>query len=95
MSLIITFVVLTALFFAVVIGFGLKAQLRKNSMGNTALLGLKGNALDDFSSGAKGQVKVFGEIWNAVSDEDISAGDEIIVEQMKEFLLKVRKHSGF
>lgn len=95
MSLIITFVVLTALFFAVVIGFGLKAQLRKTSMGNTALLGLKGNALDDFSSGAKGQVKVFGEIWNAVSDEDISAGDEIIVEQVKEFLLKVRKHSGF
>ncbi len=94
MNLIITFVILTALFFAAIGGIGLRAQFKKKATGQSALLGLKGNALDNFSSGAKGQVRVFGEIWSAVSEDNISVGDEIIVEQVNEFLLKVRKYTG-
>lgn len=92
MNLIIAFVIITALFFLIVIVFGIKAQTRRAVTGDIALIGLRGNAITDISPGHKGQVKVSGEIWSAVSDEEIKEGDEIVVQSVQNFVLKVRKY---
>ena len=91
MSLIISVIIITAAFFAALVGFGVKAQLKKTATGNNALLNTKGIALSDFSPGTKGQVRVFGEIWAAVSDEPIKKEDTVEVIEIVHFVLTVRK----
>lgn len=91
MNLILAFVLLTALFFLVIIVFGIKAQTRRVATGDIALIGLRGVAISDISPSQKGQVKVMGEIWSAISDEEINEGDEIVVQNVQGFILKVRK----
>jgi len=91
MNLIIAFVILTALFFLVIIVFGIKAQTRKVATGDLALIGVHGVAISEISPSQKGQVKVMGEIWSATSDEEIKEGEEIVVQNVQGFVLKVRK----
>jgi membrane-bound serine protease (ClpP class) len=90
LSIIITSAVLTALFFLVVIGLGLKAQKKAVSSGTEPLLHQTAVALNDFING-KGKVKVSGETWNAVSEDSISKGDEVEVLDIQKLVLKVRK----
>ncbi len=92
MNLIITVVIITTLLFLVLIVFGIKAQTRRAVTGDLALIGLRGTAMTDISPMQKGQVKVSGEIWNAVSDEEIKEGEEIVVQNVQNFVLKVRKY---
>lgn len=44
----------------------------------------------------EGQVFVNGELWQAVSDDDLFAGDKTVVQDVKGLTLKVKslKHSG-
>ncbi|MBI5325056.1 MAG: NfeD family protein [Ignavibacteriae bacterium] len=91
MDAIITGTVLTALFFIFIVALGLKAQKRKKTLGNDALLGMKGIALADISSSSRGNVRVLGEIWKAASDDTIRQGDEIIIVAVDALLLKVKK----
>jgi len=44
----------------------------------------------DFEKG-KGKVFIKGEIWNAVSEDDIKKDDTVIVEQVKGLTLYVKK----
>lgn len=90
MSLIITIVILTTLFFVFIAALGLKAQTRKGASGKEAMIGEGGIALSNFSSSEKGKVKVHGEIWAAVSGENISEGQEIIVQAVKYMVLSVK-----
>jgi membrane-bound serine protease (ClpP class) len=89
-SIIATMVLTTVLFFLVVGRLGLKAQKRKKMTGYEELIGEEGVAMVDFEKG-KGKVFIKGEIWNAVSEDDIKKDDTVIVEQVKGLTLYVRK----
>jgi len=89
-SVIATMVLTTVFFFLVVGRLGLKAQKRKKMTGYEELIGEEGTALTDFEKG-KGKVFIKGEIWNAVSEDDIKKDDTVIVEQVKGLTLYVRK----
>jgi membrane-bound serine protease (ClpP class) len=69
-SVIATMVLATVLFFLVAGRLGLKAQKRKKMTGYEELIGEEGIAMVDFEKG-KGKVFIKGEIWNAVSEDDI------------------------
>ncbi len=90
LSVIATMVGLTVAFFLFAGRLGLKAQRRKKMLGAEELVGEQGEAFTHFVNG-KGKVFVHGEIWNAISDEDIKRGDMVVVEEVRGLLLKVRK----
>jgi membrane-bound serine protease (ClpP class) len=88
--LIIGTTTVTALFFLLVAGAGLKAQKRKPVTGLEAMTGLKGIALDALEP--VGRVRVQGEIWNATSIEgNINKGERVRVNAIKKFVLFVEK----
>jgi Nodulation efficiency protein NfeD len=89
-SVIATMVLTTVFFFLVAGRLGLKAQKRKKMTGYEELIGEEGTALTDFEKG-KGKVFIKGEIWNAVSEDNIKKNDTVIVEQVKGLTLYVRK----
>jgi membrane-bound serine protease (ClpP class) len=89
LKVILPAVFLTALFFGLTIYLVLKAYRRKPATGVEELIGLEGEARSDILK--KGQVFVHGELWKAWSDEPISKGDTITVEEVKNLKLKVRK----
>jgi membrane-bound serine protease (ClpP class) len=89
-SVIATMVLTTVFFFLVAGRLGLKAQKRKKMTGYEELIGEEGTALTNFEKG-KGKVFIKGEIWNAVSEDDIRKDDTVVVEQVKGLTLYVRK----
>lgn len=89
LTVILPAVFLTALFFGLTIYLVLKAYRRKPATGVEELIGLEGEARSDIHK--KGQVFVHGELWKAWSDELVSKGDTITVEEIKNLKLKVRK----
>jgi len=89
-SIIATTVLTTVFFFLVAGRLGLKAQKRKKMTGYEELIGEEGTAMTDFEKG-KGKVFIKGEIWNAVSEDNIKKDDTVIVEQVKGLTLYVRK----
>ncbi len=95
LTVIITAVALTVLFFIFAIGMALKAQRRKPTTGKEALVGERGIALTKFkpaSNGwATGQVRVHGEIWKAISQDAINPNEEIVVKGVEGLTLKVEK----
>ncbi len=83
-------VVITILFFSIVIGLGIKAQKRKPATGAEGIIGEIGKAISDLDP--NGLVRVHGEIWDAESfDSKIETGNKIIVEQVNNLKLKVKK----
>lgn len=90
LSLIITGSVITALFFLIVITFGLKAQMRRSESGSEAMTGLTGIAMTDINPSQKGKVMAFGEIWTAESDYTIKKDDEVIIKNTKSLTVKVK-----
>jgi membrane-bound serine protease (ClpP class) len=89
-SIIATMVLTTVFFFLVAGRLGLKAQKRKKMTGYEELIGEEGVAMVDFERG-KGKVFIKGEIWNAVSEDEIKKDDAVIVEQVKGLTLYVKK----
>ena len=89
LTVILPAVFLTALFFGLTIYLVLKAHRRKPATGVEELIGLEGEARSNIHK--KGQVFVHGELWKAWSDEPVSEGDTITVEEVKNLKLKVRK----
>ena len=89
-SVIATMVLTTFFFFLVAGRLGLKAQKRKKMTGYEELIGEEGVAMMDFEKG-KGKVFIKGEIWNAVSEDDIKKDDTVIVEQVKGLTLYVKR----
>lgn len=89
-SVIIPVTIVTALFFALLLRLAYKAYKRKPVTGVEELIGLKGIAKTDIDK-HKGMVMVHGELWQAISDEEIKKDQEIIVEQVQGLTLKVRK----
>jgi membrane-bound serine protease (ClpP class) len=86
-SVMIPAVIITSLFFIVVIWIALKAQLRPQETGAEGMIGREGVAVDDVHD--SGKVILEGEYWDATSDLPIKAGDKIRVVGLENLKLKV------
>ncbi len=89
LSVILPAVLITALFFTLTVGLAIKAYRRKPVTGIEELKGMEGTAKTDIFK--DGMVFIHGEIWSASSDEQIKAGDKIVVESVEGLKLKVKK----
>ncbi len=78
LSVIITSVAVTALFFLFVIGLGIKAQRAKPITGIEGMIGSIGESIETLDP--DGRVRVHGELWNAQSQSGvINKGEKIRV----------------
>lgn len=93
LRLILATTVVTTLFFAFVVGAGLRAQRLRVATGIEGLLGEPVVAKTDITPA--GRVLAEGELWNAenVGDEPIQAGERAVVVAVDGFTLKVRKET--
>jgi membrane-bound serine protease (ClpP class) len=88
-GVIIPAVLCTALFFLFAIGIGIRAQRRKPVTGVEGIVGERGEVVTPLSPA--GQVRVHGELWNAVTTgEPLPAGCQITVEGVRGLTLTVR-----
>lgn len=87
LSLVITFSLITAVVFLWAVSLALQARHRKVSTGTEGLIGEKGIARSDISTG--GQAWVHGEIWSACADQEISQGTAIRVVSVEGLKMKV------
>jgi membrane-bound serine protease (ClpP class) len=78
----------TAVFFVFIVGKGLGAQRRKVATGRRGLVGARAYAVGSLAR--TGQVRIGGEIWNAVSESEVEAGSEVIVTGVDGLTLRVR-----
>ncbi len=90
LAVILPAVVMTTLFFTILIGLAYKAYKRKPITGAEGLLGSYGIADTDITREG-GRVTIHGELWSAYSDEPVLKGKRIIVEDMTGLKLKVKK----
>lgn len=82
--------ILTTLFFAWIVGEGLRVQFSPHHTGKESMIGAKAEVADPFSDG-RGRVFVKGEYWNAVSNENLREGEECVVTEIRGLTLKVAK----
>jgi len=90
LALILPAVIMTALFFTIVLGLAYKAHKRRPVTGSEGLVGLEGLANTDVTKEG-GRVSLHGEIWSAYSDEPVSKGEKIVVESVSGLRVKVRR----
>lgn len=90
MGVIITTIVIIAATFALLAWLVLRAHKRKAMGGESGMIGEFGEAFTDIVNG-KGSIKIMGEIWNAVSAEDILKGERVKVIHVKDLTVKVQK----
>ena len=89
-GVIIPAVLCTAAFFLFAIGMGIRAQRKKPTTGVEGIVGETGIAITILQP--EGQVRVHGEIWNAVTDEGpLLAGTKVRVENVENLRLTVRR----
>jgi membrane-bound serine protease (ClpP class) len=92
MSVFVPTVVLISGFFVTVAMLAFRAQMSKAQTGNEALIGLIGEVKKDLTPA--GKVFVNGELWNAVADEELFAGEKVEVISLENLRLKVRRISA-
>jgi membrane-bound serine protease (ClpP class) len=83
-------VVITTLFFTLIIGLAVKAHRRKPVTGPEGLLGAEGVASTDITKDG-GMVLLHGERWAAYSDEPISKNEKVKVEAVLRLKVKVKR----
>jgi len=84
-------ILVTVIFFGIIIYIAISAQLLKPTTGKEGLMGEKGEALTEIFQ--KGKVLVHGEYWDAVSETPIKAGSKVIVERVDGMKLIVKEVS--
>lgn len=87
--IIIPVVLMTAAFFVISMYLYYKALQMKSITGMEGLVGEVGTARTDIEN--QGKVNIQGEIWNAFSDEPISAGESVEVVSISGLKLKILK----
>ncbi len=92
MSVFIPTVLIVSGFFVTVASLAFRAQMRRPQTGTEALPGIIGEVKKDLLP--EGTVFVGGELWNAVADENIFAGEKVEVVSVANLRLKVRKISA-
>src|ERR1044072_290614 len=92
LTVIITAVTISSLFFLFVIGMGLKAQRAKPVIGLEAMIGEIGQSLSELNPG--GTVRMHGEIWKAISGTGLIAeGKKVVVTGFLNFTLQVEPYN--
>ncbi|MBN2439576.1 MAG: nodulation protein NfeD, partial [Deltaproteobacteria bacterium] len=86
-SVLIPAVLVTSLFFIVVIAMAVKAQLLKHQGGKEGMVGEEGRAVTDISG--EGKVLIHGEYWSASSDKAIAKGARVRVIRVENLIVKV------
>jgi membrane-bound serine protease (ClpP class) len=81
--------VLTAAFFILIAGAGLRAQLRPVPYGRETMPGKSANAISRIAADG-GKVFIEGEYWNAVSETPVEAGQTVEVIGVEGLTLKVK-----
>ena len=89
-SVLIPTVLIISLFFLMVAGLVLRAQMRRTLTGKAAMVGEQGVAYTDLKPHGPGQVFVRGEYWQAVSNEPVAAGDTVEIVKVTGLKLYVR-----
>ncbi|MEO0115365.1 MAG: nodulation protein NfeD, partial [candidate division WOR-3 bacterium] len=90
MVLLVVAVVVTALFFILIVGLGIKAHLRRPTTGKEGLIGEIGVAQDNLNP--LGVIMVQGELWSAESvSGEVKKGEKVKVLQVEGMTLKVSK----
>ena len=89
LAYIIPATIMTALFFAFVVGKGIRAQYLPIKAGKETMLGKTVAAFTPIDA-AGGKVFVEGEYWNAVSDTPVEQGKPVEISAMLGLTLKVR-----
>ncbi|MDH4221979.1 MAG: nodulation protein NfeD [candidate division Zixibacteria bacterium] len=92
LTVILTVVIATALFFFFVVGMGIKAQRKKVTTGDKGMLGEIGVARTEIKP--EGYVNIHGEIWRAECDpqtDGIEKGEKVKVVGISKLTLKVTK----
>ena len=82
--------IVVALIVAIIFYVGVKAQFRRVQTGKEALIGAKGIATSDLKP--KGEVRVMGEFWEAITSKDgeIITGQTVEVVGMEGMFLVVK-----
>ncbi len=89
-QLIVSIVILSSIFFLTVAYFGGKIQKEKPKTGKEAMIGDKAESITDIDKKG-GKVFYHGEIWDAFSDEFIPKGEQVIIKNVENLKLKVKK----
>lgn len=89
LKVILPVAVFSAFFFLSIAYLGVKAQLKKPLSGKEGMVGSEGEALTDIDENG-GKVFIYGEIWNAYSEEKIKKGEKVVVEKVEGLRLKVK-----
>ena len=89
LRVILPLAVFTGLVFAVAAGLSLRTLRRRPTTGREGMIGARGTAKTALAP--KGTVDVHGELWNAVGDAPIAAGDPVEVVAIDGLQLTVRK----
>ncbi len=89
LSLILVAVISTALFFIFAVGMGIRAQKRKPTTGVSGLIGQIAIAKTPLE--LEGTVFVEGELWKAISDQPVQAGERVKILAVEHLTLKVTK----
>ena len=80
-----------SLFFILVFGFVLRAHRKKPSTGKEGLIGEEGLTIETLNP--TGMIEIHGEIWKAISDQNIKKGQRVSVQEVdsKHLRLKVKE----
>jgi membrane-bound serine protease (ClpP class) len=82
-------VLVSAAFFLFALTMVIRAHRRRPTTGREGLIGGRGVATTDLKP--EGVVEVRGELWNAVAEEEIKAGEKIQVQETDGMKVKVKK----
>ena len=88
LRLVVPGILVTAAFFGLVVGKGLRAQRLPARTGAEGMIGQGVRALGPVDRDG-GKVLLDGEIWNAVADEPVAAGEVVVVVGIEGLTLKV------
>ncbi len=90
-SVIIPVVLFTAAFFLFIVGMTIRAMKKKPTTGKKGLKGEIAIAQTNIIPGKIGSVFIHGEYWDAVSDERIKNGEEVIIVSVEGLKLTVKQ----
>jgi membrane-bound serine protease (ClpP class) len=83
-------ITLASVFTLLVIGTGINALRRRPATGREEMVGLVGIARTALAP--DGQLAVRGELWEAVSEQPVSAGDQVEVTAVDGLRLRVKPY---
>jgi membrane-bound serine protease (ClpP class) len=90
LEVIMTVLVITVLFFVILLAFGLKAQFRKPVTGREGIVGETGVAKTGIDR-KQGTVLVHGELWEARSETTVASGEQVKIVKVEGMVLTVER----